>query len=616
MKFRDSTNNLSTEHTSPVSNQQSMMEGYETRFDWYLLRHFIGFLKPYKRQVIIGLLPIPFSVAFSILFPWMIMEVIDTQLVAVNVGGLKWWALALSLVLFGNYAADAIYGFYLQKAAQGAILDMRRTMFARVLHFPRRYFDKTPMGVTLTRLTSDLEAIHESLATGLLSMIRDLLITLALLIFLFTINWRLTLVVLLIAPPVYFITDFLRKRLRDAYVQSRVVLSQGTGYLQECLNGMKTVQLYSAEDETLIRYQTYTDAFVKTQSKSNLYDSALFSIIDGITIISMGLIIWYGAGEILAMSITVGVLVGFLHTLDKIFVPIRDFTSQIASIQRAFAAFDHIDEIFRQPVEEVPEEKLDNKELNTMSFHEFESLVFEKVYFRYKDNSPFVLNNVSFTLKKGDKIALVGSTGSGKSTIISLVTKTYDGYEGSILLNGVELSKISKVVLNRLFSLMQQEVFLFDKSINFNISLGRKYISDEDVIAAAKYVYANKFIDKLPGSYLFQLKDSGSNLSAGENQLIAFARAIVSGAEVVMLDEATSAVDSVTEKLIQKAIDHVFEEKTVIAIAHRLSTIQHSDQILVLDQGRIIESGNHQALIEQGGFYANLVSGDDSVLSA
>jgi len=617
MKPDNSTHNSSAPTQGQANNQQvtAPSENVQVKFDWHLLRHFMGFLKPYKREVTIGLLPIPFSVAFSILFPWMIMKIIDTQLVAVNIDGLKWWALGLSLVLLGNYLADAIYGYFLQKAAQGAILDMRRNMFDRVLHFPRRYFDKTPMGVTLTRLTSDLEAIHESLATGLLSMIRDLLITLALLIFLFTINWKLTLVVLLIAPPVYFVTQFLRKRLRDAYVQSRIVLSQGTGYLQECLNGMKTVQLYSAEEETLEKYQTYTEAFVKTQSKSNLYDSALFSIIDGITTISMGLIIWYGANEILAMSITVGVLVGFLHTLDKIFVPIRDFTSQVAAIQRAFAAFDHIDEIFEQPLEEDEEQKQSTGELNTELFSGFESLVFDQVRFRYNDDGPYVLNGVSFSLNKGEKIALVGSTGSGKSTIIRLLTKTYGNYQGSIRLNGVELSQIPRAALGRFFSLMQQEVFLFDKSIAFNISLGREHISDEDVIAAAKYVYANEFVDKLPETYQFQLKDNGGNISAGQTQLIAFARAIASGAEVVMLDEATSAVDSVTESLIQKAIDHVFEQKTVIAIAHRLSTIQHSDEILVLDQGKITERGNHLSLMEQGGVYANLVTGDDNLIS-
>ena len=298
-----------------------------------------------------------------------------------------------------------------------------------------------------------------------------------------------------------------------------------------------------------------------------------------------------------------GVLVGFINTLDKIFGPIRDFTSQMASIQRAFAAFDHIEEIFTQPTERDEDQHLEaGAQLGT-----FESLVFDGVRFRYSPDGPWVLEDVSFSLRRGQKIALVGSTGSGKSTILRLLTRTYDNYEGSILLNGRELKTLPKPAVGRFFSLMQQEVFLFNESIEFNIALQREGIDRQAVIDAARYVYADSFIERLPGAYDFELQGNGANLSAGQGQLIAFARAIASGAEVVMLDEATSSVDSVTERLIQRAIDHVFEDKTVIAIAHRLSTIQHSDEILVLDGGRIVERGRHQQLLDQGGFYANLV---------
>ena len=586
--------------------------GSQPTFHWSVVSRFLGHFRPYRKQVALGVGLIPVSVAFSILFPWLIMKIIDEQLVPGHTEGLMFAALALAGVLVGNYISDAVFNYSLQSAAQHAIADIRVDMFNRVLHFPRRYFDKTPMGVTLTRLTSDLEAISESFTQGLLSMVRDVLVTLALLIFLMFISWKLTLVLLFIGPLIYYVTEILRRLLRDAYLNARIVLSQGPGYLQECLSGIKTVQLYNAEEDVQQRYGKYTCGFYEAQSKSNLYDSALYSIIEGITTISMGLIIWFGSKEILAATISLGVLVGFINTLDKIFVPIRDFTSQMASIQRAFAAFDHIEEIFQQETEDDAHQAASDhtRSLNTQEradLHTFQCLEFDQVKFRYNQDGPYVLQGVSFRLNKGDKIALVGSTGSGKSTVLRLLTKTYDNYEGSITLNGIELSRIPKAEVGKFFSLMQQEVFLFNESIEFNIGLARESGSNNDVIEAAKYVYANEFIERLPGKYNFKLQGNGSNLSAGQCQLIAFARAIADGSEVVMLDEATSSVDSVTERLIQKAIDHVFEEKTVIAIAHRLSTIQHSDEILVLAGGKIIERGTHITLLAQSGFYANLV---------
>jgi ATP-binding cassette subfamily B multidrug efflux pump len=593
-------NHVHREKTAPSAESaptQAPSGNTPAHFDWPLIKRFISFLKPHKKDVILGIAFIPFSVVFSVLYPWLIMKTIDEQLIPGELDGLWFWVIGLLAVLVANYISDAVYNYSLQKAAQKAILDLRTVMFNRVLHFPRHYFDKTPMGVTLTRLTSDLEAINESFAQGFLNMVRDLLITVALLIFLATISWRLTLVLMLIGPLIYYITEKLRGLMREAFVKSRQVLSDGTGYLQECLTGIKTVQLYRAEEEVQRKYQQYTRSFHHAQTKSNLYDSALYSLIEGVTTVSLGLIIWYGSGEILTATISVGVLVGFINTLDKIFVPIRDFTSQLASIQRALAALQHIEEVFQHPLEEDTLTSL----VETRSegyFDQFESLIFDDVYFSYSEDGPQVLKGISFTLNKGEKIALVGKTGSGKSTILRLLTKTYDNYQGSITLNGVELSTIPKPIVRNFFSLMQQEVFLFNQTIAFNIGLGRH---------AANYVYANEFIDQLPDAYEFQCRNNGSNLSVGQAQLIAFARAIAGGSEVIMLDEATSSVDSVTEQLIQRAIDHVFMEKTVIAIAHRLSTIQHSDLILVLTDGVIQERGTHQTLVAAGGIYANLV---------
>ena len=337
------------------------------------------------------------------------------------------------------------------------------------------------------------------------------------------------------------------------------------------------------------------------------WNNPLFSIITGVTSVTIGLMIWYGSGLVLAGTVTLGVLIAFINTLEKIFVPLRDFTSQIASIQRSFAAFEHIEELFVEPLEEAGRLMMTPAQMGTQ-LDQFESLVFTDVKFRYNDSTPYVLNGVSFTLNKGQQLALVGTTGSGKSTIIRLINKVYMDYEGSILLNGIELSRIPKARVLPLFSLMQQDVYLFEESVAFNIALGHDHISQDDIQTATQYVYAHEFIEQLPEQYDFRLKTSGSNLSAGQTQLISFARAVAQGGQVMMLDEATSSVDSITEDLIQKAINRLFQSKTVIAIAHRLSTIRHSDQILVMDAGKIVERGNHSDLLSQNGVYAGLLN--------
>jgi len=416
--------------------------------------------------------------------------------------------------------------------------------------------------------------------------------------------------VLTVFPPVLYITKLIRNKLRSMYQITRSALAKGTGYLQECLLGVKTVQLYGAEEEVERRYADYTHEFLRAQLKSNKYDAVLFSVITGVTTITIGLIIWYGSGKVVQEAVTLGVLIAFINNMEKVFVPLRDFTGQIAAIQRSFAAFDHIDELFQEPLEEDGRDLISKDALGDR-LQTFESLEFRNVSFRYANDAPWVLRNVSFRLEKGHQLALVGTTGSGKSTILRLISKVYQDYQGSILLNGIELSSLSIEDAMHLFSLMQQDVYLFNESIAFNISLGKPSIDREQIQEAARYVYADGFIRTLPGGYDMELSSNGGNLSAGQTQLISFARAVAQGGQVIMLDEATSSVDSVTENLIQRAISRLFKERTVIAIAHRLSTIRHSDTILVLEQGHVIEQGNHEQLLAQNGVYAGLLQQAD-----
>jgi len=572
--------------------------------DWKLIKSFARFFKPYKSWLFFSVISIPFSTVGGLAFLWLIEKIIDVHIVGKDVEGLTKYSILLVVVLVFNYLFDAVYSYSFTKAGNLAIKDMRKALFAKTIRFPLRYYDKNPIGVTLSRLTSDMDALGESFAAGILGLLADSIKTIALLSYLFYINWQLTLVVLISVPPIVLLIKYLRKKIRDAYNIARKSLAQAASYLQESLNGIKTVQLYAAEDETYKNFDKLNKNFCDAQNKSNVFDSALYSVVEGITSIAMGLVVLYGAIQIWDLGYTIGVLVVFVTTLNRLFIPVKQFTQQISTIQRSLSALEHVNFLFEQKVDEEPADVRADSRLNT----EFKEIEFKNVYFSYSEDGPDILKGISFKLKKGQRIALVGSTGSGKSTIIKVLTKAYTGYRGSVTINGVELSSIPLVKINEIISLMQQDIFMFNDTVGFNISLGRAAISNDDIKNAASFVYADKFIKELPETYDYQIQDNGANLSKGQSQLVSFARSISGQSELIILDEATSAVDSLTETYIQKAIENIFAQKTVIAVAHRLSTIKHSDQILVLENGNIIEQGTHDELANLGGKYAQLLN--------
>ena len=548
---------------------------------------------------------IPITVGATLVLPWLVIRIVDDHLMKDQFKGFSELVWASAGIILLGYVADAVYTFSLQKTGQIAIYELRKELYKHILSLPRIFFDQKPVGVILTRITTDLEALGESLAAGVLSVFTDLLKTIALLGVLIYFSWQLTLIILLVLPAIYIISNYLRVKLRLYYNLTREALALATGFLQECLNGVKTVQLYASERKVQKQYEVKTQHFLHAQSRSNFYDATLFSVIEGITSTAMALMIWYGAHEILDGNVTVGTLIGFINILNRIFVPIREFTQQLTVFQRAMSSLENIEKLFREKTDVA----LTDTELQngiTRKLDGFENLIFENVCFRYSPDSPYVLKGITFEVNKGEKIAIVGTTGSGKSTILRILTRTYTNYEGSIRINGVELSAIPRGELQRLIAMMQQETYLFEEKVGFNISLGRESVGSLEVEEAARYVYANKFIEQLPGKFDFQLLENGKNLSEGQARLIVFARAIAGKSDLFVLDEATSSVDSFTENLIQKAIGRIFEDKTIIVIAHRLSTIRHSTNILVISNGFIAERGDHTELVSLNGIYARL----------
>ena len=567
-------------------------------------------LRRYRFRLVVVLALLPVSAVMAMLIPYITKVAIDEHVVpSVGSGDLEavvaplteLAAIGFGVVLLG-YLADALYVQIIQRTGQQLIAELREAVYARTLRLSRSYFDRHPIGAILTRVTSDIEALGESLASNVISLVVDLLKTFAFLAMMFYLSWELTVVLLLGTPVLVVVIRFFQLRVRRSFFRARQALSDATGYLQECLHGMKTVQLYLAEGKVIERFRARNRHFYQAQNASNFYDALLYSLVEGITTLALALVLWYAAGALLAGVLTLGVLVAFMEYIQRLFVPVRELSSQLAVLQRAMAALDHIGGLFQEPLDAAERERSE-------PIAAFERLEFRSVRFAYRSGDVEVLRGIDLALERGQTLAIVGATGSGKSTVVRLLTREYGGYEGEITLNGRQLGSYSRDALGSLVSVVHQGVFLFHGTVAFNIGLDRPGVDRAAIERAARYVHADDFISALDGGYDFVIAHGGSNLSAGQCQLISFARAVAGQSELIVLDEATSSVDSMTEHAIERALSRLYRDRTVIAIAHRLSTIRNADQILVMDEGKIEESGTHERLLENGGRYARLIHG-------
>lgn len=561
------------------------------------------FLKRHKKNIIIAAVLIPVISLLQMSLPLIVKRTIDNGIVPKQADEIYFGIILGIIAVAGEYFARAAQTLVSAQAVHRMIQHMRGTLIQHIMKLSSKFHDHSMSGALVTRATSDFDNLSESLNQGVLTSVVDLAVLGGALIGLFVLNWKLALISLIILPIVITIIIFFSKLLKKSMLIARSKIAALNAFTQECLYGVRTVKTLNGEPMAQKKLDGLAENYRKAQMKSVTSDALLFAILDGVSSITTGIVLWLAVTRLAGGdNLTVGVMVAFIQYVQNLFDPLKQLGNKIAMLQGAFTSLERIFKI------------LDKKEfiqgatqanLNKGSIH------FNNVFFRYDKNdtkSPTVLKDVSFDLPTGKSLALVGATGSGKSTIIKLLTKLYDGYEGHILIDDQELQEIEEHSLREHIAIVPQDIVLFEGSILFNITLGHESISRDDAIKAARLVGAESFINKLPNGYDTTLKEGGSNLSVGQRQLLAFARAIVKSPKIIVLDEATSSVDPKSEADIQRAITNILKGRTVIVIAHRLSTIRRCDEILVMKYGKITERGSHERLLSEKGTYYQLHS--------
>jgi ATP-binding cassette subfamily B multidrug efflux pump len=563
--------------------------------DWRMLMRVLPRLRPEAGLYIGALIAAPTSAMLSIVQPFLLKTAIDQHIQPGKLEGLATIAFLYLGSTLAAFLAETAYTLLIAYAAIGTISRLRREVYVHTLSFAQSFWDGRPTGRLLTRATSDIEALAETLTAGAITIVLDALLVVAILGAMFVLDWKLALVMLVLAPVIGGAVDGIRRVLRRLYQEVRTSLSTLNAFTSERLAGMDVVQLHSDELRTVGLHDRLLDRYKIANVKTNLWDALLFALMDGLSAIAMALMLWYGSGGLWGSAVTAGLLAAFIDYIGRLFRPIQEFSAKIAVLQRAgtslekiFALLDHREHI---AAGEVPLPSAAG------------AIAVDDLWFAY-GTGPDVLRGVSFHVNPGEVVAIVGRTGSGKTSIAKVLTRTYDGYRGKIAVDGIELSNIVLDDARRAIGMVRQDVQLFPGDVRFNLALGAN-ISDERLWDAIRLVQAEDAVDKL-GGLDGLVAHQGANLSVGEAQLLSFARVMAHDPPIVLLDEATASVDTLTEARIQAATRAVFERKTAIVIAHRLSTVVDADRIVVLDAGRVVETGSHEELMARDGAWATL----------
>lgn len=568
-------------------------------YDARLMRRLLTYLRPYRWYVVLSLLLLMLASALQLTRPYLVKLAFDEHIAIGDGPGLNQIALLFLGVLLLEFAMGYGQIYIMEWIGQKAMFDLRGKLFGHIQSMHLGFYDKNPTGRLLTRVTSDVNALNELFASGVVDIVGNLIMIGGILIVMFSLSVKLSLVTFIIIPLILVATIMFRVKVRDSYREIRIQLAKLNAFTQEHLAGMTEVQNFVQEDKTMKRYAKINGELMDQHKRSVLLYAVFFPVVEIIGAISTALIVWYGGGQVVQQAISFGTLVAFFQYVEMFYRPIRDLAEKYNILQAAMAASERIFNILdTSPAITAPTaaHRLDGYD---------GTIKFDRVNFAYNADHP-VLNDVSFEIGSGEKVALVGATGSGKTTTVSLMCRLYDVNSGAIMLNGAEIRQLDPREVRAQVGLVLQDVFLFSGSIQDNITLGNEQISDEQVRAAAERVGLLPFVNRLEHGFAHKVGERGSSLSVGQRQLISFARALAYNPRVLILDEATSSVDNETENIIQQAIHRLFEGRTSVVVAHRLSTIREADKILVFHKGRIVEQGRHEELLKQHGVYWRL----------